>query len=472
MDNYLLDSDYSDDSDDSGNSNVEIKTYTPKELNSELLNKMNNFADNFEDINMIGDIVGCRKYKCMISFKLKNNEASFDCIGKSWNINPEKVIQLENTHCKIRGNIITNDFYGPRFQFNVIDIELETDDTKLKRLKKHCKENGYFVNKKNILWDNIKKIGIISKTNTQGYNDFMKQFKIPLCIITEEITLEGGNTSNQCIQSIRKLKDVDIIIIIRGGGDTSEISNSFDTIELFDTIHKSNVPIITAIGHEADTGDKLLITTVSDYDFPTPSTASIEITKILLTPIVKKIENELSKIDTLLNDMIYKEYNKSYNILKCLFNNYKNIKFGGPIMKVDDSIKSIVIEKDGNLYKNLIHFDDKLDFTTDEVSECEKIGNAIDNHEISIIKTYFSNIKVESINDQIKEVMKVHRMESSFEKVKPKKFMKLYCKRYNLNSLTIKKLIQLYSMVLWYKISLEEESDFEEIFNYYNDCIV
>ena len=56
-------------------------------------------------------------------------------------------------------------------------------------------------------------------------------------------------------------------------------------------------------------------------------------------------------------------------------------------MKLDDSIKYIIIEKDGNLYKNLIRFDDKLDFTTDEVIECEKIGNAIDNHDISIIQT-------------------------------------------------------------------------------------
>jgi exodeoxyribonuclease VII large subunit len=472
MDNYLLDSD---DSDDSDNSNVKIKTYTPKELNSELLNKMNHFAGNFEDINMIGDIVGCRNYNTLIAFKLKNNGESFECIGRQWNINPEKVIQLENTHSKIRGNIIANVFHGPRFQFNVTDIELETDDTKLKSLKEQCKEKGYFVNKKNIPWDNIKNIGIISKTNTQGYNDFMKQFKIPASIITEEITLEGGNTSNQCIQSIRKLQNVDIIMIIRGGGDTSEISNSFDTIELFDTIHKSNVPIITAIGHEADTGDKLLITTVSDYDFPTPSTASIEITKILLNPIIKKIDNELSKIDSLLAERIYDEYNKSYNILKCLFNNYKNAKFGGQIMKIDDSIKYIIIEKDGSLYRNLIHFDDKLDFTTDEVIECEKIGNAIDDHKISIIQTYFADITVditvESINDQIKEVIKIHKMEDDFEKVKPKKMMKLYCKEYNLNSFTIKKLIQLYSMVLWYKISLEGESSFKEIFNYYN-CIV
>ena len=55
--------------------------------------------------------------------------------------------------------------------------------------------------------------------------------------------------------------------------------------------------------------------------------------------------------------------------------------------------------------------------------------------------------------------------------IKPQKLNTLYCKKHNPDSLKINKLIQLYSMVLWYKISLEGESSFKEIFNYYN-CIV
>ena len=78
------------------------------------------------------------------------------------------------------------------------------------------------------------------------------------------------------------------------------------------------------MGHEDDKGDKLLITEVSDLDYISPSSAAKDITEILLNPIVKKIENELSKIDSLLTDRICDEYNKSYNILYVIRLFYKS----------------------------------------------------------------------------------------------------------------------------------------------------
>ena len=123
----------------------------------------------------------------------------------------------------------------------------------------------------------------------------------------------------------------------------------------------------------------------------------------------------------------------------------------------------------------MIRFDDKLDFTTDEVNECDKIGIAIDNRDISIIQTYFANITVESINDQIKDIIKIRKIEDKLEKVKPKKIEELYRTNHNVNRFEINKLIQLYSMVLWYKESLEgwgnaeDASEAEEIFKYFED---
>ena len=73
-----------------------------------------------------------------------------------------------------------------------------------------------------------------------------------------QITLEGEKTSPECIKAIENSQDSDLILIIRGGGDTAEISNPFDTEELFKSIKSSEVPIVTAIGHEQDKGDKLI----------------------------------------------------------------------------------------------------------------------------------------------------------------------------------------------------------------------
>ena len=330
----------------------------------------------------------------------------------------------------------------------------------------------YFVNKKNIPWDNIKNIGIISKTNTQGYNDFMKQFKIPVIIHTEEITLEGENTSNQCIQSIRKLQNVDIIIIIRGGGDTSEISNSFDTVELFDAIHKSNVPIITAIGHEADKGDKLLITEVSDFNYPTPSSASNGITKILLKPILEKIDFLLCEIKSLITEKLNSEYDKLYNVLECLFAQHKKEKFGGEIIKIGDDIDFILLENGGNIYKNKINFNEKMNFNINEVNRYEEISEGIKNRDIETIKNLFNdniegNTLNENINNNINEITKIKKMEEKFKNIKQKKINTLYCKNHELTSLKINKLISLNSMFLWYKTSLTDfNEDLKEIYNY------
>lgn len=134
-------------------------------------------------------------------------------------------------------------------------------------------------------WNNIKKIGIISKEGTQGYNDFYNQFNVPLDIHLMQISLEGVKTSRERGEAIQKLEYTDLIIIIRGGGNTGEISNSFDVIEIFDIIKKSNVPIAISIGHEQDKGDKLLITNVSDIDFPAPSVCAKYLNKNLFNPI-------------------------------------------------------------------------------------------------------------------------------------------------------------------------------------------
>ena len=471
MDEYYLDTDNDNDND---NDNKE-KIYTPKQLNRIFLNNTTKISYNFRNINMIGDITSCKLWKNGgMSFKLMNNNESFEC--KVWDrdgYDKKDVFEFENKTCKIFGYIKAEYFYGHRFVLNVLNINMETDDSKLKRLKEECNKKDYFKHKKEIKWENIKKIGIISKNNTQGYNDFMKQYNKLIPIMFVEISLEGPNTSKQCIESIEKLQDVDVIILIRGGGDTSEISNSYDKIELFDAIKKSKIPIITAIGHENDKGDKLLITEVSDKDYPTPSTAVYEINKIILDPVLKKLNAYLSKIESMIDDKFNKEYEKLYNGLKCLSTDYMNKKFGGPILKIENDEKFILIEKDGYLYKNSINFNGKMDFTAEEVSYYGKINDAIDDNDIETIEKYFNvtennNTLIENIKEYIKKIKKISKLEDSFENVNPKLYKILYCKKCDINDFKIKKLIQLYSMNLKYIKIFEENDDKTDVYKIFN----
>jgi len=193
---------------------------------------------------------------------------------------------------------------------------------------------GYFINKKLIHWENVKKIGIVSKKDTQGYTDFISQFKIPITIMLKEIALEGENTEtdvNTAVQELQKA-DVDIIIIIRGGGSTIDISNSFDKSGIFDIIKKSVVPIITAIGHEADKDDKLLITNVSDYNYSTPTRAAVELNNIFIKQKINKLRQYSDKLTEKFEGNSEKALEKEYLSLKCLIEKVFKNKFGGLIL--------------------------------------------------------------------------------------------------------------------------------------------
>jgi len=321
--------------------------YNPSELNQILLNETKNIAENFQQIYIIGDIKDFRKWKrsgCSFKLYLKND--SIDCkVWESSGLFPNDIEKYVNTQCIISGAVNADYFNGHKFSINVEKIKMQNNNTKLNELKLICDERNYFKNKKEINWNSITKIGIISKKNSQGYNDFCNQFKLPIPLFLEQISLEGSKTVKECCSAIKKLQTCDIILIVRGGGNTVEISNSFDNIKLFDSIKKSKVPIITAIGHEQDKGDKLLITQVSDFNFSTPTSLAKDLNGYILKLINQNIDSLLKdNYDNFIN-LIENENNILYNKLKIYLHLFIKNKFGGQIIKVDNNETNIIINK-------------------------------------------------------------------------------------------------------------------------------
>ena len=150
----------------------------------------------------------------------------------------------------------------------------------------------------------------------------------------KEIALEGCNTEKYIISAIYDLQnEADIIIIIRGGGSTSNISASFDKIKIFEAIKNSSIPIITAIGHEADKNDKLLITNISDYNFPTPSSAAKKINKIFIKPVYQYIIDILEKLKYHFNNNSENHKNEIYAQMKYYIDTIIHIfRFKTPIV--------------------------------------------------------------------------------------------------------------------------------------------
>lgn len=467
-----------------------IEHYALEDLVTLLSNKCNTMVREFPIIKLQGEIISCKVFtrNTGISFSIRSGEYQFRCRAwSSMNIDIHTIKSLENTTCSVIGRIKRN-YFNHNFEFLLElseNVTSESDDSTLKRLKELCEMNGYFDirirNKKLINWNVVKTIGIISKRETQGYNDFITQFKIPVTIILKEITLEGENTKQTLISAINEFNEdgtmADVIIIIRGGGSTIDISNSFDKIEIFDTMVKSRIPIITAIGHEADKGDKLVITRISDLDYPTPTRAAIEINEIMISPIIDKFKEELGNISDIFEENIGIIKEKEFANLQTLFDDAIKLKFGGVIVPIDSDYSSefIIIQQNNTFYKlklqNMLANCEKMSGITEKDVQLKTIiQDAIINEDVDIVKKHVKFITADVlqkkiINETIKRIKLIEKLSDQFENTTAKRHESVYCNykilrcRELLDKLeAIKRctlLVNLYEMHLWYIDVLE-----------------
>jgi exodeoxyribonuclease VII large subunit len=376
-----------------------------KKLNEILFERCCEISDEFPEISLKGEIVDCKFFKnnCGISFKIKDEFGMFNC--KCWNyknIDIFLIKEYENSTCIISG-IIKVSYFNNHYDFILElnkDIIKENNKSIIKSLKEECEYNGYFTNKKYLDWNNINKIGLISKKDTQGYNDFIKQLKVDFVISFKEIVLEGVNTEKTLINAINEFQDEDIeaILIIRGGGSTIDISNSFDKMSIFEVMKKSNKPIITAIGHEADKDEKLLITSISDIDYPTPSRLAIEINKNKLI----FIEEQLKKI----KDIFMK---KEYMILSIYIEKWIKEKYGAIIINInDENDKFIIIENNNKFYKIKLSLKktNEIKITKEDLKMKKIIEDGIKNYDIDNIKIFKKYLIDDTeLNIMIKEII-------------------------------------------------------------------
>jgi len=391
--------------------------YNIRNINELIFEKCCNISIEFPEISLRGEIVDCKIFKnnSGISFKIKDEYGMFNC--KCWsykNIDIFKIKSYENCNCIITGYIKTsyfNNHYDFILEMNK-DIIKENEKSIIKSLKEECENRGYFNEKKIIKWYNIKKIGIISKEETQGYNDFIKQLKIEYEIKLKEITLEGINTENTLIKAIEEFQeeDIEVIIIIRGGGSTIEISNSYDKISIFESIRKSKKPIITAIGHEADKDVRLLITSISDMDYPTPSRLALEINKEVNGKKIKEIDEKIKEIRD-------KYMGKEYMILSIYIEKWMRDRYGATIIRIEDIDKFIIIENNERYYKMKIKIrdDNEIKITKEEMNMRKKVNEGIKINNINIVKMIEKYIEEDTeLNNMIKEI--INNIEN-FEKI-------------------------------------------------------
>ncbi|MDR2873552.1 MAG: exodeoxyribonuclease VII large subunit [Methanobrevibacter sp.] len=177
-------------------------------------------------------------------------------------------------------------------------------------LKKKLRYEGLFNREKSYLPKFPKKIGVVTSPTGAVIHDIITTIRKrwPFVeVILWPTQVQGNQTKNSIERNIRLASesDVDVLIIGRGGGSIEDIWGFNEEI-VVRAIADSNIPIISAVGHETDI---TLSDLVADMRAPTP-TAAAEI----VVPNIVEIRNQLNNNKIRLNEFMLKkmEYIDNY----------------------------------------------------------------------------------------------------------------------------------------------------------------
>jgi exodeoxyribonuclease VII large subunit len=172
--------------------------------------------------------------------------------------------------------------YEPRGSYQIIFELLEPKGVgalqlAFEQLKARLSEEGLFDDKhKKPLPFLPRKIGIITSPSGAAVQDiikivFRRYANIHLEIVPVRVQGDGADKEiADGLELVNSRADIDVSILARGGGSIEDLS-AFNSEMVARAIFKSEIPIISAVGHETDF---TIADFVSDLRAPTPSAAA------------------------------------------------------------------------------------------------------------------------------------------------------------------------------------------------------
>lgn len=212
-------------------------------------------------------------------FSLKDEKAVIRCVMFRTQNSRLKFRPEEGMRVIIRGYVSVYPLGG---SYQLYIDEMQPDGTgelylAFEQLKKKLEQQGYFdASRKKPLPLLPCAIGVVTSPTGAVIRDITNVLtrRYPNCrIVLYGSAVQGAEAPAQLIKGIKlfnKLKNVDVIIIARGGGSLEDLW-PFNDENLAKAIVDSDIPIISAVGHETDYS---ISDFVADLRAPTPSAAA------------------------------------------------------------------------------------------------------------------------------------------------------------------------------------------------------
>lgn len=195
-----------------------------------------------------------------IYLTLKDDKCALKAVMFSGNARYLKFRPENGMSVLVRGRVSLYDATGT-YQLYIDDMQpdgIGTLNLAFEKLKKKLLQEGIFDKEhKKPLPEFPKRIGVITSPTGAAVQDIFRILKrrYPIGeVIMCPVLVQGESAAVQLIEAVRKfnrLKCADVIIIGRGGGSIEDLW-AFNDEGLAREIYSSEIPIVSAVGHETD----------------------------------------------------------------------------------------------------------------------------------------------------------------------------------------------------------------------------
>ena len=354
---------------------------------SELNKQINNLIESrFSNILVKGEISQLTKHPSgHMYFNIKDDSATLSCAIFYY----QKI--LNDYMPQIGDKVLIEGkssiwIKGGSFKFHVSKISLAGEGdlwAKFEALKKDLLKKGLFdLSHKKKLPEYPKKIALITSLSGSVIKDILdviSRNSSYLEVVVRDCRMQGDGAVEDLMRAIDDINsskiNIDVIIIARGGGSLEDLW-CFNNEKLAYKIFESNIPIVSAVGHETDTtisdlvADKRAGTPSIAAEIVAPSTNQClqtidSIHDDILSIITKKIENyfihlnntkkrhglhkakyillnhrdKLSTIKNMLSESHFRRYfnqkHEKLNLLNKSISNNINIRFKNKFDKIN-----------------------------------------------------------------------------------------------------------------------------------------
>ncbi|WP_045517531.1 exodeoxyribonuclease VII large subunit [Neobacillus niacini] len=300
-----------------------------------------------QDVNVRGEISNFKQHSSgHMYFTLKDEKARILAVMFSSQSRSMKFLPENGMKVVVKGDISV---YEPSGQYQIYIKEMQPDGIgelflAYEQLRKRLEAEGLFsIEQKKPIPSYPKTVGVITSPTGAAIRDIITTIKrrYPIAnILVLSALVQGENAAPsiaRAIERANKMDEIDVLIVGRGGGSIEELW-AFNEELVARAINQSEVPIISAVGHETDF---TIADFVADMRAPTP-TAAAELAVPHIDELMERILQRKTRMLQSMNSRYRYEKQRLDRVQKSYAFRYPQRLYEQKLEQVDKLTESLV----------------------------------------------------------------------------------------------------------------------------------